>query len=130
MVTDSIGDMINRINNACRAGKESVSIPYSNLKFAIAEVLRNEGFVGEVSKKGKKVKKHLEIDLLYIQDNSKIKGAERVSKPSRRMYVGWREIKPVKYGKGRLIVSTPQGIMTGESAKTKKLGGEALFKIW
>jgi len=95
MVTDPVGDMITSIKNASRAGHESVSIPYSNLKNEIAQILFQGGFLGKTSKKGKKVKKILEIELLYKNGEPKIRSVKRISKPSRRVY--WR-ISDLKSG--------------------------------
>ena len=131
MVGAHIGDFINRLTTAQMARKESVSLPFSNLKFAVAEVLKNEGFVATVEKKGKKVKKLLEVTLIY-QDGGKpqITGAERISRPSRRLYMRASEIRPVKNGYGMLVLSTPSGILSGGEAKKQNVGGEPLFKIW
>ena len=127
---DTIGDMIIRIKNASQARKESVVIPYSKYLHAIANVLETEGFVGSVTRKGKKVKKVLEIGLKYENKKPRIVGVERLSKLSRRLYFGVADIKPVKRGFGRLVLSTPKGILTGKQAKKENVGGEALFKIW
>ena len=133
MVSDSIGDFIIQLKNAGNAGLESVSVPYSEFKFKVAEKLKEKDFVKSVSKKGKKIKKFLEIEISYKDKNNrkpKINDVARISKPSRRIYKKTSEIFPVKYGKGALILSTPEGILTGEEARKKKVGGEALFKIW
>jgi small subunit ribosomal protein S8 len=131
MVNDPVGDFIIRLKNAGAVKKASVSLPYSDLKYSIALALKNAGFVGEVEKHGKRVKKTLEVDLAYGTDGAhKIAGVKRVSKPGRRLYVKSADIHPVKYGKGLLMLSTPQGIMTGDAAKKAKVGGEMLFEIW
>jgi small subunit ribosomal protein S8 len=131
MVGDPIGDMLNRIKTAGAVGHETVSVPYSNIKFAVAKVLEKQGYVSEVSKKGKDVTKSIEITLAYADKNTfKIKGVERVSKPSRRVYFGCRDIKPVRHGYGMFVLSTPKGIMAGGDAKKEQVGGEVLFKIW
>ena len=130
MVNDPIGDFIIRLTNAGAINKESVSVPFSNLKLAIAEKLKDAGYVSSVDKKGKKVKKTLEIGLIYGTRGPRIQGVKRISKPGRRMYKSVLEITPVRYGKGNLILSTPAGIMTDKEAKSAKVGGEALFEIW
>lgn len=130
MVSDSIGDLIIQLKNAGNAGKNLVTIPYSELKFEVAEKLADAGYVKSVSKRGKKVKKYLDIELQYQNKKPKIKGVNRISKPGRRIYKKTSEIFPIKYGKGTLILSTPNGILTGEEARKKKVGGEALFAIW
>lgn len=131
MVTDPVGDFIIRIKNASAVKKDVVVSPHSKLRFAIAETLQKIGYIKSVNKKGKKVQKTIEVELQYNKDNeSLIHGVERVSKPGRRLYYGAKEIYPVKYGKGSLILSTPKGILTDKEARKEKVGGEALFKIW
>ena len=131
MVGDPIADMLVRIKNAGAVDHKIVNVPYSNLKFAIASALEKQGYIGSVSKKGRKVAKNIEINLIYTENNTaKIKGVQRISKPSRRVYLGVKDVKPVLNGFGTLILSTPKGIMTGKDAKKSMVGGEALFKIW
>jgi len=128
---DSISNMIIKIKNANLRGLETVSFPYSKLSLAIAEVLEKEGYVKNVTKKGKKVVKTLEVGLVY--DDAKqprVTDVKRVSKSSKRIYVGSSEIKGVKSGFGTLVLTTPNGILTDKQAKAAKVGGEALFKIW
>lgn len=131
MVSDPIGDLIVQLKNAGAVKKTIVSLPFSNFKLAIAEKLVAAGFVASVEKKGKKVKKSIDMVLKYNADGSHvINGAKRISKPGRRMYKSVLEIHPVRYGKGALILSTPAGVMTDKEAKKAKVGGEALFEIW
>ena len=131
MVTDSVGDFIIQLKNAAAVRKPSVTLPYSNLRFAIAETLRKEGYLTAVEKQGKKVRKSLEVELAYAKGGlPKIAGVERISKPGRRLYSRVIQLKPVKSGKGSLILSTPKGILTDRQARKEKVGGEALFKIW
>ncbi len=131
MVTDPVADLINRIKNAGAVKAASVSLPFSNFKLAIAEKLKDAGYVKAVEKKGKKVRKALDVVLKYDETGTHvIMGVKRVSKPGRRMYRSVHEIKPVKYGHGALILSTPKGIMTDKEARKEKVGGEALFEIW
>lgn len=131
MTTDPIGDLINQIKNAGAVKKATVSVPFSNFKLSIAEKLKAEGWVKGVEKKGKKVKKTLDITIKYNEDGKAfIQGVKRVSKPGRRIYRGFEDVIPVKYGFGALILSTPKGIKTDKEAKKEKIGGEALFQIW
>lgn len=131
MVTDPISDLIIRIKNAGPVRKEIVSLPYSKLKQAIAEVLKNHKFVSSVEAKGKGVEATLEIGIAYGADNKpRVNDVQRISKPSRRVYKGATEINSVRNGFGSLILSTSKGIMTDKEARKAKLGGEALFKIW
>ncbi len=130
MVIDPIADLIVQIKNASLARKDSVSVPYSGLKEAIAHVLMKEGYVSSVEKKGKKVAKTLEIGLVYFDGQPRVNGIERVSKSSRRIYQKARDIRVFKSGYGKVIYSTPKGIMADHEARTNKVGGEVLFKIW
>ncbi len=127
---DPISDLIIRMKNASLMHKETVSVTASNIKIAILDVLLKEGFIKAFAKKGKKAVKFIEITLLYKDKTPKIQGVERVSKLSKRVYLGVQDIKPVKNGFGRLILSTPKGVLSDKEAKVAKVGGEALFKIW
>lgn len=131
MVNDTVGDFIVRLKNAGAIGKASVSIPYSAFKMAVAEKLKDAGYVKAIEKKGKKVRKTLDVVLKYDEGGSHaISGVKRISKPGRRMYKSVLEIHPVRYGQGALILSTPKGIKTDKEARKEKVGGEALFEIW
>lgn len=131
MTNDPIGDFIIRLTNAGAIKKTSISVPFSNFKMAVAEKLVSAGYISAVEKKGKKVKKTLDVVLKYDhQGQPHIHGVKRISKPGRRMYKSVLEIVPVRYGSGALILSTPQGVMTDKEAKAAKVGGEALFEIW
>ncbi|MFZ2523013.1 MAG: 30S ribosomal protein S8 [Minisyncoccia bacterium] len=128
---DQIADMIIRIKNASESKKESVVLPYSNLKLAILDVLMKNGYVKSFGKKGKKVVKYIEVGLQYDSEGRPaVHGVDRVSKLSKRVYYKTGEIRKVKNGLGNLILSTPKGIMTDKMAKEAKVGGEALFKVW
>jgi small subunit ribosomal protein S8 len=130
-MTDPISDFIIRLKNAAAVGKTSVSLPYSRLKEAAAEKLKARGFVEEVEKKNKKSRKTLEVTLAYRADGTPvITDVKRVSKPGRRLYSGAEALKPVRGGRGVLIVSTPAGVLTGEEAREKHVGGEVLFSMW
>jgi len=131
MVNDPLGDLINRLKNAGAVQKETVSIPRSHLKESVAKLLKKEGYIKSVSTKGKKNKPTLEIRLLYKEDGTpKIKGAKRISKLGRRVYKGVKDLRPVKFGHGMMVLSTPKGVMTNKEARVAKVGGEALFEIW
>jgi small subunit ribosomal protein S8 len=131
MVNDPVGDFIIQLKNAGMVRKGVASIPYSKLKHAIADKLVETGFIISAAKHGKKVKKTLDVTLKYdAQGAHQIQGVKRVSKPGRRLYLGVSEIFPVKFGKGKRILSTPAGILTGEEAREKNVGGEELFIIW
>lgn len=132
MVTDPIGDFIIRIKNAGNSGKESVSVPFSKMKLAIAELLSAKGFIGEVTKKGKgEAFKSMNIDLLYDKAGEPmISGVKRISKPSRRLYENSKNLRAFRKGYGMSVLSTPKGIMADVDAKKDNLGGELLFNIW
>lgn len=129
MITDPISDLIIRIQNASRAKKTVVSLPYSNMKAAVAEVLEQEGYIASIDKKSKK-EGVLSLTLSYKNGAPTVSGVKRISKPSRRMYIGVHDIKPIKRGFGLLVLSTPAGILSGKAAKQKNVGGEVLFEIW
>lgn len=130
-MTDPIADMIIRIKNAALAGRDSVSIPQSALKLAIATKLKERGFVSDVETHGKNTEKVIELQFARNEDGSnKFRDVRRISKPGRRMYVGAKEIKLVMGGSGALVVSTPKGILFGDEARKQNVGGEALFEIW
>ena len=118
------------MKNGSLAGLESVSFPYSKIKNAIAECLKKEGYVAEVSKKIKKGQPILEVGLIYINKNPKITEVERISKQSRRVYFGMKDIHSVRNGSGLLVLSTPKGILSGKEARKMQVGGEALFRLW
>lgn len=123
--------MIIRIKNAGAAKKPSVDIPHSQLKMAIAEKLKEHGYVTIVEKRGRKVKKTIDITLAYRENGTpRISGVKRISKPGRRMYASVADIVPIKYGHGLSMLSTPKGVLTGDEARKERVGGEMMFEIW
>lgn len=129
MVTDPISDFLVRLQNASMARKDRVSVPFSRMKRSIAEILAREGYVGEVENKAKEGSS-LVVTLSYKNGKPAISGVKRISKPSRRLYMGVRDLRPIKRGHGLMLLSTPAGILTGKEAREKRVGGEALFEIW
>lgn len=130
-MNDPVADLINRIKNAGAVRRASVSVPFSNFKFAIAEKLKDAGYVQAVEKKGKKVHKILDVTLKYdVSGVHIVHDARRISRLGRRVYKSASDIAPVRYGHGTLILSTPKGIKTDKEARKEKVGGEALFEIW
>jgi len=127
---DSISNMIIIMKNGSLAGKESVTFPFSKMKNAIGECLKKAGYVANVSKKIKKGQPLLEVELVYVDKKPKITEVERISKQSRRVYFGMKDIHSVRNGSGLLVLSTPKGILSGKEARKEQVGGEALFKIW
>ncbi len=131
MINDPLSNMLISLKNAAMVKIPSVEVPFSNLKSNVADVLMAEGYITRSVKKGKKIKKTLEMDIAYSASGQpKIQEVKRISKPSRRVYISHKEIIPVRRGYGRLILSTPKGILTGDNARKAGVGGEALFKIW
>ena len=118
------------MKNGSLAGKESVIFPYSKMKNAIGECLKKAGYVSEVSKKVKKGQPLLEVNLVYVDKKPKITEVERISKQSRRVYFGMKDIHSVRNGTGLLVLSTPKGILSGKEARKEQVGGEALFRVW
>ena len=129
-MVDPITDMLNRIRNAQAVLKETVEVPFSNLKYEIAKILEKNGFIEKVEKKGKKTKKIIEITLKYDNKIPAISGLKRISKPGQTIYLGHRKIKRVKGGYGVAIISTSKGLMTDKEARKQKLGGEVICEAW
>ena len=128
-MTDVIADMLTRIRNALMAKHETVEIPASNTKKAIADILLKEGYISGVEiLEG--VQGTIKITLKYNGSNKVISGLKRVSKPGLRVYVGAEEIPQVLGGLGIAILSTSKGIMTGKEAKKLHQGGEVLAYVW
>lgn len=128
-MTDVIADMLTRIRNALSAKHETVEIPASNTKKAIADILLKEGYINGVEfVEG--VQGTIVITLKYEGNNKVITGLKRVSKPGLRVYVGAEEIPTVLGGLGIAILSTSKGIMTGKDAKKANQGGEVLAYVW
>ena len=130
-MSDVIADMLTRIRNANNAKHQTVDIPASNMKKAIAEILVEEGYVKsyQIIEDGKQG--IIRITLKYLQGKQKvIRGIRRVSKPGLRIYAGCEDMPSVMNGLGIAIVSTSKGIMTGKKAKSLNVGGEVLAFVW
>ena len=124
-------DLLTKIKNAQKAKKAVIKVPYSNNDLAVAELLVKHKLLDNVSKKGRLPKRVMEIKLRYEANGiGVIRGLKFLSKPSRRLYACYKELKPVKQGYGLLALSTPKGILDGKSAKKEKVGGELMFQIW
>jgi len=131
MLTDPIADMLNRIRNGIVAKQEMVPVPASKTKIAIAEVLRQEGFIKDFEVVSEGVKRSIRLRLAYGgRKEPVISGLRRVSKPGLRVYVQKREIPRVYGGLGIAILSTPMGVMTGQEAWRHRVGGEILCYVW
>ena len=129
-MTDPIADMLTRIRNAIAVRKETVEIPYSKIKYIIANILLEKGFVEKVEKKLRRAKRMIIIKLKYEHKEPAISGLRRISKPGRRVYSSSEKLKLPKGGRGIGIISTSQGVMTIREAKKRNLGGEIICEIW
>lgn len=127
---DKISNMLISLKNGGVVGKETVMVPFSKLTGEIAKTLFNAGYIASYAKKSRAKGDVLELGVSYIDAKPKIHDVKRVSKSSRRVYIGVQDVKSVKNGRGLLVLSTPKGILTGDQARKEHVGGEALFEIW
>ena len=130
VMTDPIADMLTRIRNAIKANKDVVEVPSSNVKIAIAKILKSEGFIEgydhiEDGKQGM-----LRLVLKYVEGESVIHGLKRVSKPGRRVFKSKDDLPVVMGGLGIVVVSTSKGVLTGEECMKKGVGGEVICEVW
>ncbi len=131
IMTDPIADMLTRIRNALQQKHETVSMPVSKEKKAIAEILKEEGYITDYKVEGEGVHKDLTITLKYTEDNKKIiSGLRRISKPGLRVYAQVDNLPRVLNGLGIAIISTSNGMMTDKNARKNHLGGEVIAYIW
>jgi small subunit ribosomal protein S8 len=128
-MVDPISDLLTRIRNANRALLPSIDLPHSRMKESIAHILKKEGYIAEVAVEGKP-RKTLKLRLKYDGKKGVIEGLRRVSTPGLRRYVSSTEIPRVRGGLGISIVSTSQGLMTGNQARKSNVGGELLCYVW
>ena len=130
-ITDSVADMLTRIRNANSAKHETVDVPASNLKKAIAQILLDEGYIKAFSVEDNGNQGVIHITLKYLAKKQQvITGLRRVSKPGLRVYAGADELPSVLKGLGIAIVSTSKGVMTDRQARKENVGGEILAFIW
>ena len=130
-ITDPIADMLTRIRNAGSARHETVDVPNSKMKKAIAEILLEEGYIKSFQLIDDGTQGVIRITLKYLPGKEKaIQGLRRVSKPGLRVYAGADELPQVLRGLGIAIVSTPKGIMTDKKARAQHVGGEVLAFVW
>jgi small subunit ribosomal protein S8 len=132
---DQIANMLSSIKNAGLVKRDSITVPHSSIKASILEVLKREGFIKtfDIIETGK-TKKEIKIVLEYVGKHPhvspRVNDIARVSKLSKRVYLGYRDLHKFKFGKGLIIVSTPKGILTNKEARKELVGGEVLFNIW
>ena len=131
MSVDTIGDFLTIIRNGLMVSKPFVVIPYSKMKFEIAKILKEEGFIKDCTVlEGDSVKKAIKVFLKYVDNESVIHEITRISKPGRRCYSGSTTVKPVIGGLGVSILSTNRGIMSNRKAKELNVGGEVICTVW
>jgi small subunit ribosomal protein S8 len=128
--TDPIADMLSRIRNAILVRKNEVRMPHSNVKEAVAKLLKDNHFVSKVAVEKAEVGKTLIVTINDQAENARITEINRLSTPGRRHYVKSAEIPTVKHGRGIVIVSTSKGMMTGTDAKKQGVGGELICKVY
>ena len=130
-VSDPIADMLAKIRNAGMAGHEKVDVPSSRLKLEIVKILKTEGYIKNFKKI---VESGINVIRVYLKYDEKespiIHGMEKISKPGRRVYMGYKGMPKVYNGYGTLIVSTSHGVVSGKKAAEKKVGGEIICSVW
>ena len=130
MTHDPISDFFARIKNAYMARRDETEAPYSKMILALAEILKNQGYLGKVEIQEEKHHKKLLMSLLYQDKEPKLTDVVMVSRPGKRVYVKRNELPKVLSGFGMAIISTPEGLMTDKSARKKCIGGELICKLW
>jgi small subunit ribosomal protein S8 len=131
MISDPIADMLARVHNGLMARQKQVVMPGSKVKLAMARILKEEGFIRDFEMTKDAPQPQLRIVLKYDRDRkSVVTGLQRISRPGRRVYVKHTNVPWVLSGLGVAILSTPQGIMTGQKARRQGLGGEVLCYVW
>jgi len=131
MMTDPLGDMLARIRNAGRARHGEARCAPSRLKLAVAEVLRDAGFLGEVKLEEKEGRRTLVMEVRYGREGrALIDGLRRVSRPGRRVYVARDEVPQVRQGLGVAVLSTSRGVLSDAAAREAAVGGELLCEVW
>ncbi len=130
MMTDPIADMLTRIRNASRIEKPLVDLPVSGVLKGIAQVLKDEGYIWDFTVIDTVPAKTLRLQLKYGPNGERlITKIDRVSKPGRRVYMGYKDLRPILHGMGIQILSTPRGVLSDRRARTEKVGGEVLALI-
>jgi small subunit ribosomal protein S8 len=130
MMTDPIADMLTRIRNAVRIERTVLDMPASQMRRGIAQVLKDEGYIWDFEEIDTVPAKTLRLHMKYGPNGERlINRIDRVSKPGRRIYLGYRELKPILGGMGIQILSTPRGVISDRRARSEKIGGEVLALI-
>jgi len=128
--TDPISDMLTRIRNAIAVNKNEVKMPFSKIKQNVAELLKKSGFIDDVAVVGEGIEKSLHLTINQKNSNARISEIQRVSRPGKRHYATVDKIPTIKQGRGIVIVSTSKGLMTGDEAKSQRIGGELICKVY
>lgn len=127
---DNIANMLTQIRNAYKAGHKTVDVSFSKINGEIAEILKKNKFIDDFEKRGKKIKKHLELTLRYKEKIPAVEEIKRVSKPGKRVYAGKVDLYSVKHGYGIAIISTSKGVTTNKEAKKQGVGGEVIAEVY
>ena len=130
MVADHLANFVISLKNASAARKRSVEAVHTKMVEAVAAILKKEGFIESYDVKGSDAKRRIEVTLRYGDEGAAISDAAKVSRYSRRVYKGAKEIRPFRQGYGLRILTTPKGVMTDREARRGNLGGEVLCEIW
>jgi small subunit ribosomal protein S8 len=130
MSIDTIGNFLTIIRNGIMASLPDVKAPYSNLKYQIASILKDEGYIWDFGIEGEGAHKSLKVVLKYVDGESAIHEITRVSKPGRRVYKGVSSLEPVIGGLGIAIITTPRGVITNKKARQLAVGGEVICTVW
>ena len=128
--TDPISDMLTRIRNAIAVNRSEVTLPYSSVKERVARILAENNFLDDVKVVEGDKTKQLSIVINQTANNARITEVVRLSKPGRRLYASADKIPTVKRGRGIVVISTSQGVMSGDDARSKRLGGELICKVY
>lgn len=132
MMTDPISDMLTRVRNAAMARAHVVEMPLSKMKFAIAKILESRGYLVSVEKVTDKAtsREVLRLTLAYAEGMPIVSDLKRISKPGRRVYIKADDVRAVRSGYGISIISTPNGVMSGDDAHKRRLGGELICEVY
>lgn len=129
-ISDPIADALTRIRNAQAAGHENVEVKTSKMLDAVLEILKNEGFIYNTYHFKEKNTNMVKIDLKYHNKEPVIRGIQKVSRGGKRIYLKWKDIRPMLNNIGLSIFSTPKGVLSGKDAKSHHVGGEYICRVW
>lgn len=130
MAIDTIGDFLTIIRNATMVGKHTATVSYSKIRYAITDILKNEGFIKDFNVQGLGVDKVITLFFKYVNSESVIHEIKRISTPGKRVYSQSKNIKPVVGGLGIVILTTNQGVITNKEVRNRRIGGEIICTVW